>query len=110
MYRAFLVAAILAAVTGAFVAGGSAALAGETPSSALPSQQSDDFTLDRAYFGTSETAVSGNVRGLIRSLERAREMRPVSSNQVLRPYSLEAALWEQSWRRRVGAQLETLLK
>ena len=61
MYRAFLVAAVLAAVTGAFVAAGSAALAGETPPTAPPSQQSDDFTLDRAYFGTGEAAVSGNV-------------------------------------------------
>ena len=89
---------------------GATALAGETPPVAPSQSEADDFTLNRAYFEPGQEPGSSELRGLIRSLERARELRPVSSGSVTRPYSLESALWEQSWRLRVSEQLETLLK
>ena len=89
---------------------GVTAQAGETPPVAPSQTEADGYTLNRAYYAQGQEPRSSELRGLIRSLERARELRPVSSGSVTRPYSLEAALWEQSWRHRVSEQLEILLK
>lgn len=89
---------------------GATALAGETPPVDPRPSEADDFTLERAYFAPGQEPRSSELSGLIRSLERARELRPVSSGSVTRNYSLDSALWEQSWRHRVSERLETLLK
>ena len=108
MYNKTLLAAVLIAAPVAFGAS-SLARAGETADQATT--QTDSFTLQRSYFEPDQRVVSNHdLGGLVRTLDRAREIRPVSGNLVQRRYSLEEALDEQAWRHRVSEELKALFK
>jgi hypothetical protein len=72
--------------------GSQTAFAGETPPANSRSDEADGFRVERSYYTPGQAPVSHGVRGLIRSLERARGMRTVSSTGLGRDYSLDAAL------------------
>ena len=108
MFTKSILAAVLLAAPIAFGTGGPAR-AGETPEQ--PAIQKDSFTLQRSYFEPDQRVVSNHdLGGLVRMLDRARDIRPVSDNLVQRRYSLEEALDEQAWRHRVSEELKALFK
>ena len=72
--------------------------------------EADGFRLERSYYAPTDVPSTTDLRSLIQTLDRAREVRPISSGSLNRDYSLEAALWEQAWRARVSEELESLFK
>ena len=73
------------------------------------------FKIERAYFGPQGEAVSADLAGLIRSLDRARQngltrrVAHVDRRRVFHGNSMDLLVREQDWRTRVSQELKALL-